>query len=407
MKDTAYLDYAATTPVAPSVVNAMVRYLGSDGVFGNPSSQTHGPGREAALAVERARELVADLVDAGPAEIVWTSGATEAINLAIKGVAYAGPSNKRHIVTSCLEHSAVLDTCLHLAREGFEVTFVSPDSDGLISPEIIAEALRADTLLVSLMQVNNEVGTITDVAAIGEITRERGIAFHVDAAQSAARLPLNTNMVNADFISLSGHKMYGPKGIGALYVRSRSRVPIAPLLHGGDQEQGLRAGTLATHQVVGMGEAARLLSDTQEEDVRTMVKLEQRLLSRLAEIGHMKVNGNQLHRVPGIVNVAFACVENESLMIALREDVAVSSGSACSSARVEPSHVLLGLGLSEEWAGYSVRISLGRYTTNEEVDFAASKLQEAIANLRELSSNWSQYEMSEKDAALDQRPVLV
>ena len=395
MGNTVYLDYAATTPVDPVVVDAMVRYLGPDGVFGNPASRTHSAGREATMAVERARVYVAEFVNATPSEIIWTSGATESINLALKGVAYACVDRGRHIITSSLEHSAVLDTCRHLAREGFEITLLSPDRTGLISPDCVAEALRDDTVLVSLMHVNNEVGSVTDIAAIGALTRERGIAFHVDAVQGAARLPLDAHVVNADFISLSGHKIYGPKGVGALYVRARSRIPIAPQMHGGDQEQGLRAGTLATHQVVGMGEAARLMRKRRESDVRTIAKIEQRMLELLAGIEHMALNGNQMQRVPGILNISFACVDSESLMLALRDDLAVSSGSACTSSHVRSSHVLLGLGLSEEWAGCSVRISPGRFTTIHEIDFAASRLREAVAELRALSSRWASYGGSE------------
>ena len=343
------------------------------------------------MAVEQAREQVAELVNASPTEIIWTSGATESINLALKGVAYAGVDRGRHIVTSCLEHSAVLDTCRNLARKGFEITFLSPDREGLISPDCVAEALRGDTVLVSLMHVNNEVGTVTDIAAIGALTRERRIAFHVDAVQGAGRLPLDVKVVNADLISLSGHKIYGPKGVGVLYVRRRSSIPLTPQIHGGDQEQGLRAGTLATHQVVGMGKAARLTHDRRESDVQTIARLEQRMLERLGGIEHMSLNGNQMQRVPGIMNISFACVDSESLMLAVRDDLAVSSGSACTSSHVEPSHVLLGLGLSEELAGCSVRISLGRLTTDREIDFAALRLREAVADLRALSSKWARY----------------
>ena len=401
MGNVVYLDYAATTPVDPAVVDAMVGHLGSDGVFGNPASRTHGPGREAAMAVERAREHVASLINANPPEIIWTSGATESINLALKGVAYACADRGRHIVTSRLEHSAVLGTCRYLNREGFEITLLSPDQDGLVSPDSVAEALRDDTVLVSLMHVNNEVGTVTDIAAIGALVCERGIAFHVDAAQGAARLPLDVHLVNADFVSLSGHKMYGPKGVGALYVRARSRVPIVPQIHGGDQEQGLRAGTLATHQVVGMGEAARLIRDQRESDVRTIARLEQRMLEQLVGIEHVALNGNQVRRVPGIMNVSFACVDSESLMLSLRDDVALSTGSACTSSHMESSHVLLELGLSEEWADCSVRISLGRFTADHEIDIATSRLREAVAELRALSSRWSSYKRAATVASSD------
>ena len=369
-----YLDYAATTPVAPTVTDTMIRHLGTDGIFGNPASTTHLPGREAMAAVERARQHVAKLINADPDEIIWTSGATEAINLAIKGIAHARANRGRHIVTSCLEHHAVLDTCSHLVGEGYEVTMLTPDPNGLITTESVRTALRHDTILVSLMHVNNEVGTITDIATIGKLTRRLGITFHVDAAQSTARLPLDVSALHVDLLSLSAHKMYGPKGVGALYVRSSQQTSIAPQMHGGGQEQGLRAGTLPTHQLAAMGEAANLMCDLQDHDVRTVAALDHHLVELLAGIDHMYFNGNQQQRSPGIVNIAFACVDSESLMLALRDEVAISSGSACTSSRVEPSHVLLGLGLPEERADCSVRISFGRFTTHDELEFTADAL---------------------------------
>lgn len=387
-----YLDYAATTPVDPAVADVMALHLGTDGIFGNPASTTHTLGQEALVAVEKARERVANLINANPGEIIWTSGATEAINLALKGTAHARVDHGQHIVTSCIEHSAVLDTCKYLACEGYDVTLLAPDQKGLISPENVRSVLRDDTILVSLMQVNNEVGTITDIAAIGELTRSLGITFHVDATQGAARLPLDTHAVHVDLVSLSAHKMYGPKGIGALYVRNSPQTPaIVPQMHGGDQEQGLRAGTIPTHQVVAMGEAAHLTCKLRSRDIQAVTALELQMFDRLTEIEHTFLNGNQEQRAPGILNIAFACVDSESLIIALRDEIAISTGSACTSSRMETSHVLLGLGLSEERAACSVRLSLGRFTTNEEIDFTATRLREAVAALRMMSSDWQSY----------------
>ncbi|MYD98215.1 MAG: aminotransferase class V-fold PLP-dependent enzyme [Gammaproteobacteria bacterium] len=387
MADTIYLDYAATTPVDPAVVEAMVRYMGPDGVFANPSSTTHPPGQKAGAAVEDARQQVAALIKASPDEVLWTSGATESINLAIKGVADARVGQGRHIVTTCLEHSAVLDTCRYLAREGYEITLLRPDSEGLVRARSVKEALRADTILVSVMQVNNETGTITDVEAIGDIVGERGIPFHVDAAQSVARLPVDVSKANADFMSLSGHKMYGPKGVGALYIRGRSHPGIGPQIHGGDQEMGLRAGTLPTHQIVGMGKAAALLTERRNADVQRALELEELLLQRLAGVSRMRINGGG-PRAAGIVNVRFECVDNESLMMAVRDEVAMSSGSACTSTHIEPSHVLLGLGLSVDEANTSVRLSLGRFTSSAEVEQAACLIEGAVDELRSLSVEW-------------------
>ena len=382
-----YLDYAATTPVAPRVIAAMTRYLGLDGTFGNAASRSHRFGREAEKAVERAREQVAELIHADPHEIVWTSGATESVNLAVKGVAHGHADRGKHLVTSRLEHHAVLDSCEQLAREGYDVTYIAPDENGVIAPGLVEQAVRDDTILVSLMHVNNEVGTITDVNAISEITRSRKIPFHVDAAQSAARLPLDMSSIHADLVSLSGHKMYGPKGVGALYVRQHSRVQIEPLIHGGGQEQGIRSGTIATHQVVGMGEAAELTCEHRNGDVEAIASLDRQLIDRLTQIEGAFINGNQEHRVRGIVNVGFACVESESLMMALK-DVAISSGSACTSARVEPSHVLRVLGLPDDMATCSVRFSPGRFTTVQDIDFAAERVQESVGALRQLSPQW-------------------
>lgn len=385
---TIYLDYAATTPADPTVVDAMLTYLGPEGVFGNPASIKHLPGQEAGKAVERARECVAELIEASPDEIVWTSGATESINLAIKGVALACRDQGRHIVTSCLEHSAVLETCRHLATQGYQISFLRPNGHGMITPGAVADALRDDTILVSLMHVNNETGTVTGIGAIGEVLRERGIAFHVDAVQSAARLRLSPTRTNADLISLTAHKMYGPKGIGALYVRRKLAQRIAPQIHGGNKDLGLRAGTLATHQIVGMGKAAELLSSHRDREATRTAKLERILLKRLSAMPNVLVNG-ATQRVPGIASVQFGQVDSESLMIDLRDEIAISSGSACTSTRVEPSHVLLGIGLSEDEANSSVRISLGRFTSESEVKRAAIRIGKAVAELRMLSRDYS------------------
>ncbi|MXY18280.1 MAG: aminotransferase class V-fold PLP-dependent enzyme [Acidobacteria bacterium] len=384
---TVYLDYAATTPADQSVVEIINQHLGSEGVFGNPSSRSHQFGRMADEAIEKARYHLAELIGADSTEIVWTSGATESINLAIKGVVWGRARQGNHIVTSSVEHKAVLDSCAYLASKGFEITYVAPDQEGLISPGKIGEALRDDTLLVSLMHVNNEVGTITNINTIGQITRDKGIPFHVDAAQSSARLPIDVGEIPVDFISLSGHKMYGPKGVGALYIRKRSGIRINPQMHGGGQEYGIRPGTLPTHQLVGMGEAARLAKQRLHQDSKAIADLDKYLLASLADIESTRLNGNQTHRVPGIFNISFAHVENESLMMSLK-DVAISPGSACTSSRIEPSHVLLGLGVSEDTANCSVRFSIGRQTTRDEIDFAAMRLKESVELLRKLSPHW-------------------
>jgi len=379
-----YLDYAATTPTDQSVIDLIIQHLGFKGVFGNPSSKYHQFGWMAKEAVETARYHLAELIGADSAEIFWTSGATESINLAIKGVVEGRSQQGIHIVTSSLEHKAVLDSCSYLADKGFEITHVTPDQEGLIIPEKIDEALRDDTILVSLMHVNNEVGTITDINKIGQITRDRGVPFHVDAAQSSARLPLDVSEMPVDFLSLSGHKMYGPKGVGALYISKRSGITIKPQTHGGGQESSVRPGTLPTHQLVGMGEAARLVKQRLPQDAETIAALDKYLLDSLKEIESTKFNGNQVHRVPGILNISFAHVQNESLMMSLK-DIAISSGSACTSSRIEPSHVLLGLGISTDTANCSVRFSLGRHTTRDEIDFAVMRVRESVNLLRELS----------------------
>lgn len=381
-----YLDYAATTPADPRVISAMHECLGTDGgFFGNPGSRTHVFGRDASDRVERARESIAALLGAEPSEIVWTSGATESTNLAIKGSVFGADRSGGHIVTSALEHKATLDCCTHLERHGFEVTRLRPDRSGSISASRVEEVLREDTLLVSLMHVNNETGTVTDIEAVGAVLRERGVLFHVDLAQSTARLPISVARLQVDLASLSGHKMYGPKGVGALYVRHGLRDRIEPQIHGGGQERGLRAGTLPTHQIVGMGVAADLIRRGLGKDRERVAGLDRRLLAALAQTQGVFLNGNQARRVPGIMSVGFIGVSNESLLLALRE-LALSPGSACTSHRVEPSHVLRSLGVPEDRARCSVRVSLGRYTTEHEVDYAAQHFAECVGGLRALAS---------------------
>ena len=387
MKTPVYMDHAATTPTDPAVVAVMTRYLGPDGVFGNPASRLHSFGRDAEEAVEQARLHVADLINADPREIVWTSGATESDNLAIKGAVAARGERGGHIVTSVIEHKAVLDSCLHLERNGFEVTRIEPGTDGLITPKLVESALRDDTTLLSLMHVNNEIGTITDIETIGRLARDRGIPFHVDAAQSAARVRLDMQCQYADFVSLSAHKMYGPKGVGALYVRRRPRARLEPQIHGGGHERGLRSGTLPTHQISGMGEAARLVVERWNRDAAHARALGDRFLERLRSVDCVFPNGERAHCVPGIVNLGFPGVESESLIVAL-PDIGFSTGSACTSARIEPSHVLRALGLDDDSAHSSVRFSFGRFMTLEEVDHAAERIRGAVVELRSLSSAW-------------------
>jgi cysteine desulfurase len=385
-----YLDYSATSPVDPRVAVKMSECLTLENNFGNPASRSHVFGWKAEEAVETARRHVADLVHCDPREIVWTSGATEADNLAIKGAAYFYAKKGKHIITSKIEHKAVLDSCRHLERDGFEITYLDPDKHGLISPETVAAALRPDTILVSIMHVNNEIGVINDIAGIGKITREKGITFHVDAAQSAGKIDIDLGKLPVDLMSLTAHKIYGPKGIGALFVCRKPRVRIEPQMHGGGHERGMRSGTLATHQIVGMGEAFRIAQLEMHEENARILSLRNRLLNGLKDIEEVYVNGDLEHRVAGNLNISFNFVEGESLMMALR-DLAISSGSACTSASLEPSYVLRALGLNDELAHSSLRITIGRFTTQEDIDFAIGKIHEAVKKLRELSPLWDMY----------------
>lgn len=390
MQKPIYFDYLATTPVDPRVVDKMVHCLSMEGNFGNPASRSHLYGWKAEEAVENARRQVADLIGADPREIVWTSGATESDNLAIKGVAHFYVKKGKHIITSKIEHKAVLDTCRHLEREGYEVTYLDPDSDGLIQPDAVAAALREDTVLVSIMHANNEIGTVNDIAAIGEVTRAAGVLFHVDAAQSAGKIPLDMAQMKVDLLSMSGHKMYGPKGIGALYVRRKPRVRLEAQMHGGGHERGMRSGTLATHQIVGMGEAAHVAQQDMPDEALRLASLRQRFWDGIKDIEEVHINGDEQQHLPGVINVSIAFVEGESLIMSLK-DLAVSSGSACTSASLEPSYVLRALGLNDELAHSSLRFSFGRFTTDEDVDTAVGQLREAVDKLRELSPLWDMY----------------
>jgi cysteine desulfurase len=390
MKLPIYMDYSASTPVDPRVAEKMMACLTPDGNFGNPASRSHLFGWKAEEAVETARRQVADLIGADPREIVWTSGATESDNLAIKGVAHFYHKKGKHIITSKIEHKAVLDATRQLEREGYEVTYLTPGSDGLITPQMVADAMREDTILVSLMHINNEIGTITDIAAIGELTRKHGVLFHVDAAQSAGKIPLDMNEMKVDLLSLCAHKIYGPKGVGALYVRRKPRVRIEAQIHGGGHERGMRSGTLATHQIVGMGEAFRIAKEEMDSEKQRLISLRDRFWSQIKDMEEVYVNGSFEERYPGNLNVSFAFVEGESLLMSLK-DLAVSSGSACTSASLEPSYVLRALGLNDEMAHSSIRFSFGRFTTEEEVDYAAEQVRTAVEKLRELSPLWDMF----------------
>jgi len=385
-----YFDYSATTPVDERVAEAMIKCMTFDGNFGNPASRSHAFGWNSEEAVEEARGHVAALINADPREIVWTSGATESNNLAIKGVAHFYKKNGKHIITSKTEHKAVLDTCRQLEREGYDVTYLDPEPNGLIDLKKLADAMRDDTILVSIMHVNNEIGVIQDIAAIGEMCRERKIIFHVDAAQSAGKVDIDLEKMKVDLMSFSAHKIYGPKGIGALYVRRKPRIRLEAQMHGGGHERGMRSGTLATHQIVGMGEAFRIAKQEMHAENDRIMKLRNRLWNGFKDMEEVYLNGDFEHRVAGNLNVSFNFVEGESLIMALK-DIAVSSGSACTSSSLEPSYVLRALGRSDELAHSSLRFTIGRYTKEEEIDYTINLVKQAVSKLRDLSPLWDMF----------------
>ncbi|WP_377155470.1 IscS subfamily cysteine desulfurase [Roseateles sp. UC29_93] len=383
-----YMDYGATTPVDPRVVDAMIPWLREH--FGNPASRSHAWGWEAEEAVEKARVEVAKLIGADPREIVWTSGATESNNLAIKGAANFYQSRGKHLITIKTEHKAVLDTTRELERQGFEVTYLDVQEDGLIDLDVLKAAIRPDTILISVMFVNNEIGVIQDIPTIGALCREKGIVFHVDAAQATGKVEIDLTTLPVDLMSLASHKSYGPKGIGALYVRRKPRVRLEAQMHGGGHERGLRSGTLPTHQIVGMGEAFRIAREEMATELPRIKALQQRLLDGLKDIEQVFINGDLTRRVPHNVNASFNYVEGESLIMGIK-GIAVSSGSACTSASLEPSYVLRALGRSDELAHSSLRMTIGRFTTEEEIDYAVSLLKDRVAKLRELSPLWDMF----------------
>ncbi|MGD9709524.1 MAG: IscS subfamily cysteine desulfurase [Halothiobacillaceae bacterium] len=385
-----YLDYSATTPVDERVAEKMCDCLTREGVFGNPASRSHSFGWKAEKAVEEAREQVAALVGADPKEIVWTSGATESNNLAIKGAAQFYKKKGRHIVTISTEHKAVIDTCRALEREGYEVTYLDPEPNGLVDVDKFAAALREDTVLASVMFVNNEIGVIQDIEKLGAICRAKGVIFHVDAAQATGKVAIDLENLPVDLMSFSAHKTYGPKGVGALYVRRKPRVRVEAQMHGGGHERGMRSGTLAVHQIVGMGEAFRIAGQEMAAENERIRMLRDRLWNGIKDMEEVYVNGDLTHRVPHNLNVSFNFVEGESLIMALK-DIAVSSGSACTSASLEPSYVLRALGRSDELAHSSIRFSIGRYTTAEEIDYTIDLIRKAVGKLRDLSPLWEMY----------------
>ena len=390
MKLPIYLDYASTTPADPRVVTKMQECLSLEGNYGNPASRSHEFGWKAEKAVEEARENVASLVNCDHREIIWTSGATESDNLAIKGAARFYRKKGNHIITSKIEHKAVLDSCRQLEREGFEVTYLDPDSSGIITSEELIKNIKDETILVSLMHVNNEIGVINDIAELGEITREKGIVFHVDAAQSTGKVPIDLASIKVDLMSFSAHKTYGPKGVGALFVSRKPRVRLEAMIHGGGHERGMRSGTLPTHQIVGMGEAFRLANEEMDSDNLRIKSLRDKFWEGLKDIEEVHLNGHIDDRVAGFLNVSFNFVEGESLIMALK-DVAVSSGSACTSASLEPSYVLRALGLKDELAHSSIRFAIGRFTTEEEIDYTINLVKESVIQLRELSPLWDMF----------------
>ena len=385
-----YMDYSATTPVDERVAEKMCTYLTRQGKFGNPASRSHKFGWEADDAVSEARNNVAALINADYREIVWTSGATESNNLAIKGIAHFYRKQGNHIVTLKTEHKAVLDCCRQLEREGYDVTYLDPETNGLLDLEKLESALRDDTILVSVMHVNNEIGVIQDIAAIGELCRSRKIFFHVDAAQSAGKVPVDLQELKVDLMSFSAHKISGPKGIGALYVRRKPRVRLEAQMHGGGHERGMRSGTLATHQIVGMGEAFRIAKEEMVEEEARIRRLRDRLWEGLKGMEEVYLNGDFDQRIPGNLNVSFNFVEGESLIMALN-DMAVSSGSACTSASLEPSYVLRAIGRNDELAHSSIRFTIGRFTVEEEIDYIIDRIHEKVGKLRDLSPLWEMY----------------
>ena len=383
-----YMDYGATTPVDPRVVDAMIPWLREH--FGNPASRSHAWGWEAEEAVEKARQQVADLIGADPREIVWTSGATESDNLALKGAAHFYQDKGKHLITVKTEHKAILDTMRELERQGFEVTYLDVQADGLLDLEAFKAAIRPDTILASVMFVNNEIGVIQDIPALGAICREHGVLFHVDAAQATGKVDIDVKSLPIDLMSLASHKSYGPKGIGALYVRRKPRVRLEAQMHGGGHERGLRSGTLPTHQIVGMGEAFRIAKEEMATELPRIRALHERLVKGLTEIEQVFINGDLSRRVPHNLNISFNYVEGESLIMGVK-GLAVSSGSACTSASLEPSYVLRALGRSDELAHSSLRMTIGRFTTEEEIDYAIATLKDRVAKLRELSPLWDMY----------------
>ena len=390
MKLPIYFDYASTTPADPRVVAKMQDCLSLDGNFGNPASRSHAFGWKAEEAVEEARFHVANLVNCDPREIVWTSGATESDNLAIKGAALFNKSRGNHIITSKVEHKAVLDSCRQLEREGFEVTYLDPGENGIVTPESVKNAITEKTILVSLMHINNEIGTINDIKSIGALTRSRGIVFHVDAAQSTGKVEIDLSELDVDLMSFSAHKTYGPKGIGALYASRKPRVRLEAQIHGGGHERGMRSGTLATHQIVGMGEAFRIAKEDLSKDDKRIKKLRDKFWDGLKDMEEVYLNGDEVSRASGFLNVSFNFVEGESLIMALK-DIAVSSGSACTSASLEPSYVLRAIGLKDELAHSSIRFAVGRFTTEEEVDYTIELVRDSVDKLRTLSPLWDMY----------------
>ena len=389
-QSTIYLDYASTTPVDPIVASKMMEFLTPEGEFGNPASRSHRFGWKADEAVEEARSHVANLINCDPREIVWTSGATEADNLAIKGVARFYKSKGNHIITSKIEHKAVLDPCRQLEREGFEITYLDPDQNGVIKPSDVKAAIKDTTILISIMHINNELGSVNNISKIGQIARDNGSFFHVDAAQSTGKIEINLEKMPIDLMSFSAHKTYGPKGIGALYVRRKPRVRLEALIHGGGHERGMRSGTLATHQIVGMGEAFRIAKEEMKQDNMKISKFHEKFLNKVKEIDHVYLNGDIENKVPNILNVSFNFVEGESLIMGLK-DIAVSSGSACTSASLEPSYVLRALGRKDELAHSSIRFSFGRFTNDDDVENTLDILGNVVHRLRELSPLWEMH----------------